>query len=122
MDYGGSAPNPEGRMGEYAIQAATSTHAQLKPVFGVSDAETWKRVAVTPMIGRNDVLEEVFTLDDANQLVTFAREKHLAWLSMWSGNRDRQCDGGAVGYSDSNCSSVLQSPWAFSKALAAYTG
>src|SRR5262249_51286837 len=57
MDYGESAaPNPQGHMGEYAIQAATSLFGQLRNVYGTSptDAQLWQMVGVTPMIGLND--------------------------------------------------------------------
>ncbi|MGW7194480.1 cellulose binding domain-containing protein, partial [Streptomyces sp. NPDC054838] len=60
MDYG---PAYAGDMGGYAIQAATATQAQIKGVLGLSDAAAWKTVAVTPMIGVNDVAVEVFTVE-----------------------------------------------------------
>ncbi|MEV4558974.1 cellulose binding domain-containing protein [Kitasatospora sp. NPDC049285] len=123
MDFGdGVAPNPQGRMGTYAIAAATATQAQLKSVLGVDDATAWAKTAVTPMIGVNDVATEVFTVADATQLADFARGKHLAWLAMWSGTRDKACPGGAKGYADATCSSIDQQPLAFTKAFAAYTG
>lgn len=116
MDYG---PAYSGDMGGYAIQAATATQAQIKGVLGLSDAAAWKTVAVTPMIGVNDVAVEVFTVEDAKQLVDFARSKGLGWLAMWSGARDKQCPGGAKNSADATCSSVLQEPLAFTKAFAA---
>ncbi|MEW2417213.1 cellulose binding domain-containing protein [Streptomyces sp. NPDC046866] len=115
MDYG---PAYSGDMGGYAIQAATATQAQIKGVLGLSDAAAWKTVAVTPMIGVNDVASEIFTVEDATQLAGFARTKGLAWLSMWSAARDQQCPGGAKNSADATCSSILQSPSAFTKAFA----
>ncbi|MFD0368706.1 cellulose binding domain-containing protein [Streptomyces sp. NPDC059071] len=117
MDYG---PAYSGDMGQYAISAATATQAQIKGVLGLSDAAAWKAVAVTPMIGVNDVTSEVFRVDDATQLVDFARSKGIGWLSMWSSTRDKQCAAGAVNYADATCSSILQQPLAFTKAFAAY--
>ncbi|MFC8489516.1 cellulose binding domain-containing protein [Streptomyces sp. NPDC057235] len=117
MDYG---PAYSADMGTYAIQAATATQAQVKGVLGLSDAAAWKAVAVTPMIGVNDVTTEVFKVDDATQLVDFARSKGLGWLSMWSSTRDKQCPDGAVNRADATCSSILQQPLAFTKAFAAY--
>ncbi|MFB9605761.1 cellulose binding domain-containing protein [Streptomyces roseofulvus] len=117
MDYG---PAYSGDMGTYAIQAATATQAQLKGVLGLSDAAAWKTVAITPMIGVNDVVSEVFRVDDATQLVDFARSKGIGWLSMWSSTRDKQCAAGAVNHADATCSSILQQPLAFTKAFAAY--
>ncbi|WP_329120256.1 glycoside hydrolase family 18 protein [Streptomyces sp. NBC_01353] len=117
MDYG---PAYSGDMGQYAIQAATATQAQIKGVLGLSDAAAWKAVAVTPMIGVNDVTTEIFKVDDATQLVDFAKSKGIGWLSMWSSTRDKQCAAGAVNHADATCSSILQQPLAFTKAFAAY--
>ncbi|MFI5828136.1 cellulose binding domain-containing protein [Streptomyces sp. NPDC051578] len=116
MDYG---PAYTADMGGYAIQAATATQAQITSVLGLSDAAAWKTVAVTPMIGVNDVATEVFTVEDAAQLAAFARSKGIGRLAMWSAARDRQCDGGAKNNADPTCSSVVQEPLAFTKALAA---
>ncbi|MEU3659710.1 cellulose binding domain-containing protein [Streptomyces sp. NPDC032940] len=117
MDYG---PAYSGDMGTYAEQAATATQAQIKSVLGLSDGAAWQTVAVTPMIGVNDVASEVFTVGDAAQLVTFAEAKGLGQLSMWSATRDKQCADGAKPQADATCSSVLQEKSAFSKAFAAY--
>ncbi|MFF3244978.1 cellulose binding domain-containing protein [Streptomyces sp. NPDC002870] len=117
MDYG---PAYSGDMGEYAIQAATATQGQIKGVLGLSDAAAWKAVAVTPMIGVNDVVTEIFKVDDATQLVDFAKSKNLGWLSMWSSTRDKQCAGGEKPAADATCSSILQEPLAFTKAFSAY--
>jgi hypothetical protein len=117
MDYG---PSYSGDMGTYAEQAATATQAQVKSVLGLSDSAAWKAVAVTPMIGVNDVSSEIFKVDDASQLVTFAKSKGLGWLSMWSATRDKQCPGGAKNSADATCSSIVQDAGAFSKAFGAY--
>ncbi|MFE4816172.1 cellulose binding domain-containing protein [Streptomyces sp. NPDC056704] len=117
MDYG---PSYNGDMGTYAEQAATATQAQVKSVLGLSDSAAWKTVAVTPMIGVNDVAAETFKVDDATQLVDFAKSKGLGWLSMWSATRDKQCPGGAKNSADATCSSIVQDAGAFSKAFGAY--
>ncbi|MDF9813377.1 cellulose binding domain-containing protein [Streptomyces sp. SPB162] len=117
MDYGASF---NGDMGQYAIDAATATQAQVKSVLGLSDAAAWKAVAVTPMIGVNDVNTEVFKVDDATQLVNFAKTKGLGWLSMWSSTRDKQCAGGAKNFADASCSSIVQGDLAFTKAFGAF--
>lgn len=117
MDYG---PAYSGDMGTYAEQAATATQAQVRSVLGRSDSAAWKTVAVTPMIGVNDVASEIFQVDDATQLVAFAKSKGLGGLSMWSATRDKQCPGGTKPTADATCSSVLQADGAFSKAFAAY--
>jgi len=121
MDYGdGAAPDPGGMMGSYAIDAATAADAEVASVLGISDGAAWSRIAVTPMIGVNDITDEVFTLANARQLEAFAASKHLAWLSMWSAARDTGCSGGAQMAAQPMCSSIAQSPGAFATALGAY--
>ncbi|MDH6215931.1 glycoside hydrolase family 18 protein [Streptomyces pseudovenezuelae] len=117
MDYG---PAYSGDMGTYAELAATATQAQVKSVLGLSDAAAWKTVAVTPMLGVNDVASEIFKVDDATQLVNFAKSKGLGWLSMWSATRDKQCADGTKPSADATCSSILQDKFAFSKAFGAF--
>ncbi|MGX1270168.1 glycoside hydrolase family 18 protein [Streptomyces phaeoluteigriseus] len=114
MDYG---PAYSGDMGTYAEQAATATQAQVKSVLGLSDTAAWKTVAVTPMIGVNDVASEIFTVQDATQLAAFAEARGLGWLSMWSATRDKQCPS-PKNTADATCSSVTQAPNAFTKAFA----
>ncbi|MDX3530882.1 cellulose binding domain-containing protein [Streptomyces sp. ID05-39B] len=115
MDYG---PAYSGDMGTYAEQAATATQAQVKSVLGLSDSAAWKTVSVTPMIGVNDVVSEIFTVEDATQLAAFAEARGLGWLSMWSATRDKQCPS-PKNTADAMCSSVTQAPNAFTKAFAA---
>ncbi len=119
MDYGDSAaPNPDGQMGEYAIQAATSLFNQLQVVYNTAgiaktDDQLWHTIAVTPMIGLNDVTTETFYLQDAQELLDFAQEKGLTRLSMWSLNRDRYQSG--VTYVSPTSSSIMQDPFAFAQ-------
>jgi hypothetical protein len=77
-------------------------------------------VGVTPMIGVNDVTTEVFTTQDAQQLLDFARSKQIGLLAMWSINRDQQSPRGATGQADAVSSGILQSPLAFSSLLAGF--
>lgn len=115
MDYG---PSYDGDMGKYAIDAATATQKQVKSALGIDDdAKAWKTVAVTPMIGVNDVNVEIFKTDDAAEVKKFADEKKLGWLSMWSATRDKECPGGPKDQADPTCSSIEQEPDAFAKAF-----
>jgi chitinase len=116
MNYGESYT---GDMGGYAITSATAAHAQLKKVFGTADADAWKGMALTSMIGVNDVDNETFTLADAAQVRTFAEGKGISWVSMWSTFRDQQCEDGDADQDDAltNCSGVEQSSGAFAKAF-----
>jgi hypothetical protein len=122
MDYGdGPAPSPAGKMGTYAIQAAQSTESQLAALEPAkSSAQLWKMVGVTPMLGVNDITDEVFGLTDASQLEAFAHQVGMGELSMWAATRDVQCPPGQ-GSSDT-CSGVAQQSFAFSKIFSAFTG
>ncbi|MFF1358448.1 chitinase [Streptomyces sp. NPDC058297] len=117
MNYGTSYT---GDMGDYAITSAKAAHAQLADIFGLSDRNAWRGLAVTPMLGTNDIDNETFTLSDAAQLRAFAEKEGLAWVSMWSTFRDQECSSADTSSDDAltNCSGVQQSSGAFGKALA----
>ncbi|MFC9127018.1 chitinase [Streptomyces sp. NPDC057099] len=117
MNYGSSF---DGDMGGYALAAAKASHTQLKKVFGTSDAAAWRGMALTSMIGVNDVDGETFTLADAAEVRAFAAGKGIGWVSMWSAARDRQCaDGAKTDKPATDCSGVKQSSGAFA---AEFTG
>ena len=121
MYFGASAPNPDGRMGEYAIEAANSLFDQLKTLYPVkTDSQLWQMVGVTPVIGRSTATE-VFYLADAQKLVTFGLEKNINLLSMWSANRDNGSCGTIFSYSPL-CSSLEQEDFAFSLIFEQFTG
>ncbi|MCQ4206563.1 hydrolase [Streptomyces longispororuber] len=115
MNYGESY---DGDMGGYAITAAKAAHAQLTKVFGSSAAATWQAMALTSMLGVNDVDGETFTLSDAAQVRAFAEEKSIAWVSAWATFRDVQCEEGtSTDDAATNCSGVTQSAGAYAKAF-----
>jgi hypothetical protein len=118
MDYGDSAaPQPSGRMGAYAIQAAGNARRQLRRLYLRASAGALQRlIGITPMIGINDVSSETFTLADARRLASYARSNHVGLLSMWQLERDRQCSA-PTATAQLNCSSVAQRPYQFSRTL-----
>ncbi|MBU1948704.1 MAG: chitinase, partial [Candidatus Eisenbacteria bacterium] len=128
MNYGDvPAPNPNGQMGEYAIESATSLFYQLQGLYNDAgfprpDEELWHMIGVTPMIGLNDVTTEVFYPEDAEELLAFAQAQHIGMLSFWSLNRDGPCSGGEIPYVSPNCSSILQEPFEFSSILLPFSG
>lgn len=115
MNYGESYA---GDMGDYALASAKAAHTQLRKMFGLSAAAAWQGMALTSMIGINDVAGETFTLSDAAQVRTFAEEKEMAWVSMWSTFRDQECAKGSGTDAATDCSGVKQSSGAFGEALA----
>ncbi|MBV1856742.1 carbohydrate binding domain-containing protein [Catellatospora tritici] len=107
-----------GDYGDLAVQAANSTFAQLKTLYPAkTDAQLWKMVGVTPMLGQNDD-GHVYNQADARQMVTFAQSKHLGMLAFWETTRDRNACTGALYM----CTNIAQTPYEFSKIFAGYTG
>jgi hypothetical protein len=106
MDYDTTfAPNT---MGQHAIDAANAALQQLQAL-GL-DAP----LGLTPMIGMNDVSPQVFTLEDANQMLRYAKSNdRIRRIAMWSVARDQPCVAkqGVAG----DCSGVPQKPLAFSR-------
>jgi chitinase len=115
MDYGSwGAPDPEGNMGQYAIDAAENTYSQMQTI-GL-DAQ----VGITPMIGQNDVSDERFYLDDASQLYTWASSTdYVSLLSMWSATRD---NGDCPGQLSATCSGISQDDFSFIDTFFPFTG
>ncbi|GAA1720092.1 hypothetical protein GCM10009765_80460 [Fodinicola feengrottensis] len=119
MDYGGA----ESDMGQVAVDAATATQADLARIWPAkSPAQTWRMVAVTVMIGVNDVPSEVFGTGDAGVLVSAAQKNHYGWLSFWSMNRDLPCPTGQPANAAPACSGVSQRPYAYSVLFGHYRG
>ncbi|MGW8063487.1 chitinase [Streptomyces ziwulingensis] len=115
MNYGESY---DGDMGDYALTSAQAAHTQLQDVFGTSDADAWRGMALTSMLGVNDVAGETFTLADAAEVRAFAQEKGIAWVSMWASFRDRQCtDEAGADDAATDCSGVTQEAGAFGEAF-----
>jgi chitinase len=116
MNYGESYTDD---MGDYALASARAAHTQLRKVFGTSDADAWRGMALTSMLGVNDVAGETFTLADAAEVRAFAEEKGIAWVSVWAAFRDRRCgDDASADDALTDCSGVEQESGAFAKAFA----
>ena len=106
MDYGAAGPgvcvvdsNGLCDMGQTAIQAAKNLTAR----FGVPT----ERIELTPMIGVNDVRDELFSLQDTDTLVSWAKSNQLAGVHFWSVDRDTPC---SQAYASPICSSVSNVP------------
>lgn len=123
MDYGESKEDLD--MLEASRRALIETHRQLGVIYRLEGVELsnrvlWQKIGATPMIGQNDVVDEVFTLDDAEGLNTFALEQGMGRMSMWSANRDVPCGENYIDntvVSDS-CSGVTTVRYMFGNTLA----
>jgi chitinase len=124
MDYGQSLDGKSMLAGSES--ALTQTQRQLGVLYQragmhLNDGTLWSKIGATPMIGQNDEVNEVFTLEDAKSFNQFAISKGIGRMSMWSVNRDVPCGSNYVDLkivSDS-CSGVKQDGGGFATLLAA---
>lgn len=125
MDYGDGTTDMLAASRD-AVDAAATQLRRLGKELGLDRNETklWASIGATPMIGQNDVNDEVFSLEDAKAFAGYARDQGLGRISMWSLNRDRQCDNTFhnVAVHSNTCSGVTQEELAFSKLFAALPG
>ncbi len=129
MDYGNSR-DKKYTMQLASEQALNETHRQLGIIFkqagiNLNEASIWAKIGATPMIGQNDIADEIFTLQDAKGLNEFVISKRIARLSIWSANRDIQCGENYVNTSivSDSCSGIKQEKNHFSTLLSVnFTG
>ena len=107
-----------GDYGQFAVDAANSTFAQVKSLYpSRADAQVWKMIGVTPMLGQNDD-GRIYDQNDARQLVAFAQGKRLGMLSFWELGRDANACSGPL----YRCTNIPQQPYEFSRIFAVYNG
>ncbi|MGI8665787.1 MAG: carbohydrate-binding protein, partial [Jatrophihabitans sp.] len=108
-------------MGGAATSAATALVSQLGSIFtGKTSAQLWAMVGITPMIGQNDSQGEIFSLNDAQTVLSFANAHGITELSFWSAGRD---NGGCPGqsYASPSCSGLSQAQWQFTTTFKPFT-
>jgi cellulose synthase (UDP-forming) len=125
MNYG-SSKDEDDTMQQASEKAILETVRQLDVLYKLNDiyltdATLWSKIGVTPMIGQNDVEDEVLTLEDAEGLNEFAITNGAGRMSMWSANRDIECGSN---YADvkivsDSCSGVAQDREDFAVTLSA---
>ena len=115
MDYGpfepaSCVPKKGGvcDMGKSALQAARNVHQK----YGLPFAQ----IELTAMIGVNDVVSNVFTLDDARMLAAAVKNMKLAGLHYWSLDRDQPCSEPTSGAS-ATCSTLPLETGQFNRVL-----
>ena len=92
-------------MGQTAIQAAKN----LASRYGVP----YNHIELTPMIGVNDVNNELFSLKDAATMTQWAKTNGISGIHFWSVDRDTPCTSA---YASPICSSVPSIPaWGFTQ-------
>lgn len=123
MNYGASKPT-EQSMNEASQNALIQTHRQLGILYkqsgvNLNSKTLWSKIGATPMIGQNDLIDEIFSTEDATYFNQFAISKGIGRMSMWSANRDLQCGENYVDLkkvSDS-CSGIKQAKFQFAQIL-----
>ena len=125
FDYYDRATGAAADMGDSAISAVTGLHDQLAgPLLypTKTSAERWAMIGATIMNGLDDYPRrtESTSVQDAGQLLTFARANGMSTLSMWAIQRD---NGGCPGTTGANdCSGIAQPTWDFTSTLKGFTG
>lgn len=95
MDYGQAGPvvcvmsGSRCDMGASAIQAVRN----LQHTYSIPAS----KIELTPMIGMNDITDEIFTLADVDTMTSFARSEGLAGIHYWSLDRDIRCSSPSAG-------------------------
>jgi hypothetical protein len=115
FDFGGHS----GSMGQVTINASEGLKNAVKSAYGYTDAVAYQHIGISSMNGKTDESDETVTLGDFQTILGYAQQHHIARLTFWSLNRDRQCGPGLDGDS---CSGVSQSPYAYTKVIVQYTG
>jgi chitinase len=78
-----------------AVESANGTFNQLKSIYtGLTSAQIWGMIGITPMIGLNDGSTtarptEQFKAADATTVTQFAETNGLGLLAFWAINRDQ---------------------------------
>ncbi|GGG43353.1 hydrolase [Kocuria dechangensis] len=123
MNYSEGKP-AEQSVADASMEAARATHGQLEKLYAQAEqplsAElVWNRMGLTPMIGQNDIRDEVLDVDAAAELNDFAHEQGLGRLSFWSLNRDRSCGPEQTDLRDATdlCSGIEQEAGDFTRTL-----
>lgn len=104
--------------------AGAALFTQLQTLYpGASAQSIWHMIGITEMPGIDDYPgpgpSEVFTTDEAPQLLAWAQQHGIGFLSMWALQRDNGTCPGLSG--QSMCSGVDQTPWYFSNTFEPFT-
>jgi chitinase len=73
------------------------------------------------MNGETDDTGETVSLANFEKILAFAESEHLARLTFWAVNRDRQCTG-RLSLSAGSCSGIGQSSYALTDLVSQFHG
>jgi len=116
FDFGGQAGKD---MGKLTVSVSDKFHGQLKSSLKLNDAQAFAKQGISSMNGKTDENETV-KVKDFQAMLAYANAHHIARLTFWTTNRDRQCGGGNTGGDE--CSGIKQKPLDFTKVIGQYHG
>ena len=110
-----------GNWGQAMVDAAQATLDQLRKVYpNASEAVQNRTLAITVMVGRNDV-GVITQPDDAQKVIDFAKSRGVGRLGFWALARDNGTCAKKV-KAQPNCSGIAQSDYQFTQQFVGYTG
>jgi hypothetical protein len=107
-------------MGHASIKALEGLAHDLVSAYGLSQQAAYEHAGISSMNGQTDEASETVGVEDFHTMLAFAQLHHLARLTFWAVNRDRQCARGQTPGED--CSGITQTPYAFTDVIAEYHG
>ncbi len=108
-----------GTMGQASVSAAEGLKNVVNNAYGYGDSVAYSRIGISSMNGKIDESDETVTTADFHTILGYARQHHIARLTFWSVNRDRQCAGGLDADS---CGGVARAAYAYTRIFVQYTG
>jgi chitinase len=110
-----------GNWGQAMVDAAQATLDQLRKVYpNASEAVQNRTLAITVMVGRNDV-GVITQPDDAQKVIDFAKSRGVGRLGFWALGRDNGSCAKKV-KAQPNCSGIAQKDYQFTQQFAGFTG
>jgi hypothetical protein len=114
MDYGGNSGATQDQ-GANAISAAQNSYKQI-----VDNGYTNPKIGIIPMIGVNDVIDEIFYQKDATNVLNWGKTtNYISRLSFWSIARDVK---NISNNSSPSCSGIKQNDFDFMNIFKTFVG
>ncbi|MFZ0667362.1 MAG: chitinase [Acidimicrobiales bacterium] len=117
FDFG----TPVKNMAVVSIEAAEGLEADLATAYGESASMAYAHVGISSMNGETDDTGETVSVANFEKILAFAESEHLARLTFWAVNRDRQCTG-SLSTAAGSCSGIEQPSYAFTDLVSQFRG
>jgi len=107
---------PASDMATASIRATEGLARDIASSYGIGEREAYEEAGISTMNGKTDEKSETVTPANFETMLAFATAHHLARMTFWSVNRDREC------HPARECSGIAQAPLQFTRLLAGYRG